>query len=122
MATKLVPSIKNLKYADRLQKLGLSTLEERRARGDLIQFYKINSGLNTVNFQRKIVKAPQTGTRKGSHSLSRPPISKVRQRENYFSYRVLPMWNALPTEVTDAANTNQFKNKLDNHKKKKKKN
>ena len=57
----------------KLQKLGLTTLEERRTIGDLIKFYKINPGLNIVNFQRKLVKAPQAGTRKGSHSLSRPP-------------------------------------------------
>lgn len=114
-ATKLVPSLKKLVYSDRLAKLGLTTLKERRNRGDLIQFFKINSGFNIVNLQRNIAKAPQTGTRKSHHSLVRPPISKISQREHCFNYRVIPIWNALPNEVIDSSNTNQFKNKLDKH-------
>ena len=38
-ATKLVPGIRNLSYHDRLLELDLTTLEERRIRGDLIQFF-----------------------------------------------------------------------------------
>ena len=39
-ATKLVTSIGNRPYDDRLKMLGLTTLTERRQRGDLIQMYK----------------------------------------------------------------------------------
>ena len=40
-ATKLVPELKQLSYPDRLKKLNLPTLAYRRARGDMIQVYKI---------------------------------------------------------------------------------
>ena len=40
-ATKLVPSLRNLPYEDRLRRLNLPTLEERRKRGDLIETFKI---------------------------------------------------------------------------------
>ena len=40
-ATKLVPSLRNLTYEDRLRRLNLPTLEERRRRGDLIETFKI---------------------------------------------------------------------------------
>ena len=40
-ATKLVPSLRNLPYEDRLRRLNLPTLEERRRRGDLIETFKI---------------------------------------------------------------------------------
>ena len=40
-ATRLVPKLKNCTYDDRLKKLGLTRLEERRKRGDMIETYKI---------------------------------------------------------------------------------
>jgi len=49
-ATKRVKQLKNLSYEDRLKKLNLTTLEERRTRGDLIQFSKILSNINTINW------------------------------------------------------------------------
>lgn len=40
-ATKLVPSLKNLSYEERLRKLDLSTLTYRHARGDTIETFKM---------------------------------------------------------------------------------
>jgi len=40
-ATKLAPSLRKLSYEDRLNRLGLTTLYQRRIRGDLIEIYKI---------------------------------------------------------------------------------
>jgi len=40
-ATKLVISVKNLTYKDRLKRLKLPTLKYRRIRGDVIEVYKI---------------------------------------------------------------------------------
>ncbi|RMZ93063.1 hypothetical protein BpHYR1_025839 [Brachionus plicatilis] len=36
--------------SERLVKLNLTSLEERRTRGDLIQFYKCYTGTNIVNW------------------------------------------------------------------------
>ena len=47
-ATRLVPTLKKREYLDRLNKLRLTTLETRRKRGDLIQFYKILNVLDHV--------------------------------------------------------------------------
>ena len=40
-ATKLVITIKNLTYKDRLKRLKLPTLKYRHIRGDMIEVYKI---------------------------------------------------------------------------------
>ena len=48
-ATKLVPELKKLSYEERLDTLNLTTLEERRIRGDLIQLFKVRFGFNIVN-------------------------------------------------------------------------
>ena len=40
-ATKLLPSIRTLRYKERLKKLNLITLKYRRIRGDMIELYKI---------------------------------------------------------------------------------
>ena len=39
-ATKLAPELRDLEYPERLRRLGLTTLEERRVRWDMIQTYK----------------------------------------------------------------------------------
>ena len=49
-ATKLVPSIRNLTYEQRLKSLNLTTLENRRIRGDLIQQFKFIKGYNTISW------------------------------------------------------------------------
>ena len=40
----MVTNLKGKNYTQRLEELGLTTLEERRERGDLIQAYKVLTG------------------------------------------------------------------------------
>ena len=44
-ATRLVPSLKSLDYPERLRRLKMPTLKYRRLRGDMIETYKITSGV-----------------------------------------------------------------------------
>ena len=66
-ATKLVPELRDLEYPERLRRLGLTTLEERRARGDMIQTYKFVSGKEDINpsvFFQMAVPRPGANSRK----------------------------------------------------------
>ena len=47
-ATKKAPGLRGYEYEERLKILGLTTLEERRVRGDLIQQFKIVNGIEKV--------------------------------------------------------------------------
>ena len=44
-ATKMLPRIKDLPYMERLRELNLPTLKYRRLRGDMIELYKIITGI-----------------------------------------------------------------------------
>ena len=121
-ATKLVTHLKNLDYSERLIALNLTTLEERRTRGDLIQFYKYFTGINIINFQSYPIgvnsrnqNGPAAGLRRNTHSLARLSLTTCAQRENYFLHRTIPKWNTLPNEIVSANSVNQFKNLLDRH-------
>jgi len=48
-ATRLVSGMKSLCYADRLKNLGLTSLENRRIRSDLIETYKIINGYYNID-------------------------------------------------------------------------
>ena len=56
---------KSLSYYDRLKKFGLTTLETRRLRGDLIEVYKLFKGYDDVDFNVffQIVKYTSERTR-----------------------------------------------------------
>lgn len=50
-ATKLPPRLKKKTYHARLNEFDLTTLEIRRIRGDLIQFYKIIRGIEETRWE-----------------------------------------------------------------------
>ena len=49
-ATRMMSNDKSLSYYDRLKKFGLTTLETRRLRGELIEVYKLFKGYDDVDF------------------------------------------------------------------------
>ena len=51
IATRMVSKLKKLPYESRLHRLGLTTLERRRIRGDLIETFKILTGIEKVDME-----------------------------------------------------------------------
>ena len=106
-ATKLAKSERSKDYGQRLEAFGLTTLEERRRRGDLIEVHKIISDEKYCNGQL-FERSHNTHTR--GHSLKlKKPKSRVNARSHYFANRVVDNWNGLTEEVVTAADTNSFK-------------
>ena len=116
------PQLKKLCYEDRLKKLELTTLETRRIRGDLIQFYKIINGIDDVSW----INDPRTlnfdfsdgepfkNLRRHKMHFYRERAGICTEREKFFLNRVIPIWNELPSETKDAPTLNSFKARLDN--------
>src|SRR5207245_8945743 len=75
--TKMIEEYKLLKYEDRLVQTGLTTLEERRTRGDLIEVFKMIKGLNKSDYTRFFTLAQNNRTR--GHALK---MIKNRSRVN----------------------------------------
>jgi hypothetical protein len=114
-ATKLVASFKGLDYVTRLRKLGLTTLERRRSRGDLIETFKLLTSREGIEYSQFFTKSQSSYDLRG-HSLKlQYDRSKLNARKYFFSQRVVQVWNSLPQTVVEANSINQFKNRLDEH-------
>ncbi|MCA9388033.1 MAG: reverse transcriptase family protein, partial [Candidatus Andersenbacteria bacterium] len=110
-STKVSGSLKNMSYEERCKRLGLSTLVERRMRGDMIQQFKIANGLDTVNWVKQpMVVEGRVGKRP---QLRREVVNNCAQRHNFFSNRIVNEWNKLADETTRAQTTNGFKSRFD---------
>ena len=115
-ATVLIPEIKKLSYSERLQKLGLPTLAYRRARGEMIEVFKIISNIYddkvTTNILTMRLNNSNMGLRGHEYTLEQKRIYKPVCK-NYFSNRVVKLWNKLPEHVIRSESLNTFKNRLD---------
>jgi hypothetical protein len=72
-ATKMIWGYKDLGYEERLKRCGLTTLERRRSRGDLIEAYKIITGKEAVQKEKFFELAPNKATRGHRYKLFKKP-------------------------------------------------
>ena len=124
-ASKIPLEMKKLSYEERLKVWNLTTLEERRTRGDLIQMYKIRNELENIQWFRGPQLAPHTNTRSETQNnfrLSREPFSSracndyghyVSVRDEFFVNRVVKCWNELSNYQILAPSLNSFKARID---------
>ena len=118
-AVKMVTNLKGKGYHERLGELGLTTLEERRERGDLIQAYKVITGKEAVDLRTWFSLCSDreggrdTRSSSGLYNVERAE-GRLEIRKNFWSIRVGEKWNQLPDMVKAAKSTNCFKNGLDN--------
>ena len=111
-ATKLIPSLRNMPYSDRLEALKLPSLYHRRRRGDMMQTFKILKGIDRLDPGDFFSLADKSLTR--GHSLKIvKQRSRLTLRQNAFSQRVINDWNALPAHVIDSPTLNTFKSRID---------
>ena len=79
--TKLVPEIRDLRYADRLEALNLPTLEYMRKRGDLIQMFKFKIIHRLDGFDiSTLVSFNDNTTRGQTLRLKQVPMAIIRTK------------------------------------------
>ena len=110
-ATKLVTSISDKEYSERMYILKLDSLNFRRRRMDLIQVFRIIKGID--NIPPNLFFKFQESTRTRGHNLKLFKISpNCTIRANSFSIRVINDWNSLPQSIVSSKTINAFKSGL----------
>ncbi len=108
LATRLVTGMRHLPYEERLQRLGLHSLQRRRLWDDLITAFKIFKGLLDIDPNMFFLPPARRGLRAQLQGASHR-----RRRGSAFSVRVVKSWNKLPASVVTAPSVNAFKKRLE---------
>ena len=112
LATRMISGQQGKGYAQRLEDLDLFSMSRRRMRGDLIEVFKIVKGLSGLKFDDLFSFIPSTGTRGHNLRLQRNH-SRLQIRGQFFTNRVIPLWNRLPETAVGCSSVSAFKKALD---------
>ena len=110
----LPPSITFFPYKSRLRYLDIYSLYCRWQRGDLIETYKLLH--NYYNITPNILFTFSHEERTRGHSIKLfYPIVNYSTRHNFFTIRIINLWNNLPESIISVDSVSLFKKKLDDH-------
>ena len=109
--TKHIDGLRDLEYADRLERLNLYSVKGRLLRADLIKYYKIFHDLSPISPVDLFILSPVSRTRGHRFKILKPHIS-VESRRRYFSVRCIDVWNSLPGELVECGSVLSFKTGL----------
>jgi len=106
----------------------LTSLADRRTRGDLIQWFKIETGRNIVELIRPNMSSnvDTLGTngpascviarRRSSIRSVKELVKQCSMREKFFTNRVVDPWNGLGNDIVASSSVNCFKKQYDRFK------
>ena len=109
-ATRMIPTLSNLSYPERLDKLNLFSLSYRR-RGDLIQVYKIMHSIDNIRYQ-DLFEINRSITRGHEYKIHKQ-FCRTNSRKFTFSQRIINDWNSLPSSVAHSKDVTRFKLGID---------
>jgi ribonucleases P/MRP protein subunit RPP40 len=117
-AVAMVAGLRRREYEDRLKELKLTTLEERRHQADMLQMFKLVSGIGQLDvavwFRPATVAAART--RQNADELNvQPNHGRLEQRHHFFTVRAGERWNAIPAAIKRARTADSFKKAYAKH-------
>ena len=117
-AVNMVSGLQGTSYQERLTELGLTTLAERRIRGDMLLMWRVRSGNLNIDPDQWFTpfNMPVITTRRnaGVGNVMKPRANR-EIRKNFFTVRSVDVWNSLPAGVKASKTINEFKVNYDNH-------
>ena len=125
--TKNIIGMGDMDYEKRLKCLNLPSLEYRRIRGDMIEVFKIMHEYYDPKTTSNLFECQVTNdTNSTNNNISNPgmntrghvyKLTKLRRNtksfQEFFTNRIVNLWNSLPKEAVNATSLNAFKNQLD---------
>ena len=112
--TKMIPSLRNKPYEERLKELDLFSLQHRRIRGDLIQVFKIIRGIDNMDYSKYFAIDNSNYTRGNGCKIIGKSFNS-NESKNFFFNRIVNLWNGLPREVIECSTVDTFKRHLDKY-------
>jgi len=106
MATKLIISLKNKPYKERLMHLKLPTLKFRCTRGDMIEVFKLTYNIYDESVSPQLSFCTRSNTRGNNYKLQNHTFH-YNLRKHFFTARIVIIWNSLPNSVVDANSVNE---------------
>jgi len=82
-ATRMVIELRGLDYGDRLRELGLTSLETRRKRGDLLQIYKIMMEFEKVELDIETREKEEVSRRHNRQIVREKNVNTPMSRHRY---------------------------------------
>ena len=121
---RMISDVQGATYDEKLRDAGLTTLKERRTKGDLIEAYKTLKGFNRVDRPKWFTEVGTDARRTRMTTVSeegeerrenvlKEEFARLEVRKNFFNVRVVRQWNALPDDVRKQTSVNTVKNAYD---------
>src|SRR6218665_2215163 len=109
-ATKIRRGLGKLTYEERLMRCGLTNLEKRRTRGDLMEAYEIMTGKEEISENKFLEVSMENRTRGHGYKLYKKRTGIRRNR--FFCARVVNPWNDLDEKTVAVDTVDKFKRHL----------
>ena len=113
-ATRMVEGLESMTYGERLRKLGMCSLEQRRARGDMIAVFNYVKGYHIEEGANLFTAALDTRTRSNRFKLQERRFH-LNTRKHFLMMRALHRWNKLPRRVVESPSLEVFRRRLEEH-------
>ena len=125
----MLADVNGRSYEEKLKDAGLTSLVDRRERGDAIETFKTMNGFNNVKKEewfmleegnprptRRNAEVTEDGVKKKAHLL-RMESARLEVRRNFVNVRAARTWNGIPQSVKEKTSVIAFKNAYDKWKK-----
>ena len=119
-AVNMISGLRGVTYKEKLQEIGLDSLEMRRLKADLLQTFKIVHKFDDVNHRlwfRLAGENIRVNTRQAADSSKlKSNMTRLDIRKHFYSNRIVQAWNQLPSEIRNSGSIKEFRKKLNSYK------